>query len=169
MQKIIVTGRLGRDASVNESTKGGNFLSFRIASNHRRNGIEKTTWYDVLAFNYESRFKNMAKYLTKGSSVIVTGDYDDELEEYNGERRIRRTILVDSIEFNSDGSGKKEGDNSVDNAPNTATSASASDEKEIVVTATKRSPKKAVAVQKEVEEEVPAPVVEDGGEEDLPF
>ena len=104
MQKITVIGRLGRDASIRESQDGGSkFVTFTMAVNGRFRGVEKTSWYEVTAFNYD-RYKNMVKYLTKGSSVIVVGELDAVVEEgKDGVARCRRIITADSIEFNSNG------------------------------------------------------------------
>ena len=60
MQKITLTGRLGRDAAVRETQDGGKMISFTMAVNGISRGVEKTYWYDVLSFNY-SRYKNMVK------------------------------------------------------------------------------------------------------------
>ena len=80
MQKITIIGRLGRDASIRETQDGGKVVSFTVAVNGRFRGVEKTSWYDVSTFNYD-RYKNMVKYLTKGSSVVVLGDLDCDLDE----------------------------------------------------------------------------------------
>jgi len=167
MQKIQIIGRLGKEATVNEAQNGGKFLSFRIASNHRRKGVETTSWFDVLAFNYESRFKNMAPYLKKGSMVFVCGEFDDEIEEYNGEHRIRRTIVADSIDFVS--TGNSENSKKEEDAPSKAKTTPAPEEDdEPVVTTTKRTKKSAP-----VKENAPEPEPEDNGdadgEDDLPF
>lgn len=118
MQKITLIGRLGRDAAVRETQDGGKMISFTMAVNGIFRGVEKTYWYDVVSFNY-SRYKNMAKYLTKGSSVAVTGDLDADIEEgRDGEYRCRRNVTADSIEFNSNGtSGSTASDSTVEERP----------------------------------------------------
>lgn len=107
MQKAIITGRLGRDAAIRETQNGTKVISFTVAVNSRVRNVEKTSWYDVSAFNYE-RYKNMVNYLTKGSGVRVIGDLDADLETgSDGVTRCRRNIIADSIEF--DGSGTSSG------------------------------------------------------------
>ena len=99
MQKIILVGRLGRDAAIRETQEGSKIVAFTMAVNGRFRGTEKTYWYDVSTFNYD-RYKNMVKYLTKGSLVSVTGDLDTDLEEgRDGVTRCRRYVTADSIEF----------------------------------------------------------------------
>ena len=104
MQKITLIGRLGRDAAIRETESGTKIISFTMAVNGRFRGTEKTSWYDVSSFNYD-RYRKMVKYLTKGSSVIVTGDLDADIEEgSDGKVRCRRYVMADAIEFNSNGS-----------------------------------------------------------------
>lgn len=118
MQKITLTGRLGRDAAVRETQDGGKMVSFTVAVNGVFRGVEKTYWYDVVSFNY-SRYKNMVKYLTKGSSVAVTGDLDADIEEgKDGEYRCRRNVTADAIEFGlSSASGSTASDTTVEERP----------------------------------------------------
>ena len=75
MQTIIVTGRLGRDAKIYTSSNGNRFITFSIASNTKvKKNEENTYWWDVVVPSHSvERYKNMVEYLTKGSSVIVTG------------------------------------------------------------------------------------------------
>ena len=103
MQKITLIGRLGRDAAIRETQEGNKIVSFTMAVNSRFRGVDKTSWYDVSTFNYE-RYRNMIKYLTKGSQVVVLGDLDADVEEgKDGKIRCRRYVTADSIEFNSNG------------------------------------------------------------------
>lgn len=163
MQKITIIGRLGRDAAIRETQDGGKVVSFTVAVNGRYRGTEKTSWYEVSTFNYE-RYKNMLKYLTKGSSVIVVGELDADLDKgKDGVTRCRRSIIADSIEFNS---------NSTSGGTATTTTAEKTSSKsevevpedDAVVTRRKPTPKAA--------EPVPEEYSEDGDnapEDDLPF
>lgn len=99
MEKITLIGRLGRDASVKESQQGTRFLTFTMACDAYRSGESRTHWYDVTSFD-PNRYKNMLKYLTKGSSVTVVGDLDADIEEgRDGVTRVRRRVSADSIQF----------------------------------------------------------------------
>lgn len=103
MQKITIIGRLGRDAVVRETQEGRKVISFPVAVNGYHRGVEKTSWYEVMSFNYE-RYKNMLKYLTKGSNIIIIGELDADVENgSDGVARCRRYVMADSIEFNSNG------------------------------------------------------------------
>lgn len=117
MQKIILVGRLGRDAAIRETQEGSKIISFTMAVNGRYRGTEKTSWYDVSTFNYE-RYRNMVKYLTKGSLVNVTGDLDADVEEgRDGVMRCRRYVTADSIDFGSTGSSGSTSNDRSEEAP----------------------------------------------------
>lgn len=178
MQKITLIGRLGRDAAIREIQDGGKVVSFTVACNGRYRGVEKTSWYDVSTFNYE-RYKNMVQYLTKGSSVVVVGELDADIDEgRDGVKRCRRSVTADSIEFNSNGtSGNTRSNSSEASSEHKKSSRSASSEEvpadsEITVSSKKSASKKAAS---KVEETEPADPVEDGGgdegenPDDLPF
>lgn len=130
MQKITLIGRLGRDAAIRETQEGNKIVSFTMAVNGRFRGTEKTSWYDVSTFNYE-RYRNMVKYLTKGSLAIVTGDLDADLEKGNdGVTRCRRYVTADSIEFGPSNSGGTSNDRT-EEAPRSSRRRSEEEEPEI--------------------------------------
>lgn len=103
MQEITLIGRLGKDASVRESTTGNKFFSLAVAVDGRNKGVTVTQWYDVICFDV-SRYEKMLPYLTKGSSIVVIGELYADVETYvdanNKERaRCRRTVTADLIKF----------------------------------------------------------------------
>ena len=73
MIQLNVLGNLGADAEAKE-INGKKRISFRVASNRKRNGTDITIWVSVLA-DYEYH-KNLLPYLTKGQNVFVSGDGD---------------------------------------------------------------------------------------------
>lgn len=177
MQKITLIGRLGRDAAIRETQDGGKVVSFTVACNGRYRGVEKTSWYEVSTFNYE-RYKNMVQYLTKGSSVVVVGELDADIDEgRDGVKRCRRSVTADSIEFNSNGSsGNTQNSTVSESAPAEHPKATAKPTAEEVpadteVTVPKRSRKATAAAEPAPAPVEPASAPEDDGEnpDDLPF
>ena len=73
MIQLNVLGNLGADAEAKE-INGKKRISFRVASNRKRNGTDTTIWVSVLA-DYEYH-KNLLPYLMKGQNVFVSGDGD---------------------------------------------------------------------------------------------
>lgn len=161
MQKITLIGRLGRDAAVRETSNGTKVISLAVAANSFVKGVEKTSWYDVSTFNYD-RYANMVKYLTKGSSVIVTGDLDADIEKGNdGVTRCRRVVMADSISFNQSGnSGSTQTSEAKESAPMTSNPESDDDEPKVIAA---KSTKKAKAEDKEAVQTTQT------NDDDLPF
>lgn len=75
MKTIVIDGRLGKDAVLNTSKNGNQYLKFSVANTTFSNGQEKTEWFDVTTFN-ENLIKAKTPVLKKGSYVIVTGTWD---------------------------------------------------------------------------------------------
>jgi single-strand DNA-binding protein len=155
MQEITVTGHLGRDAQVRQSSNSGeNFISFTLASNTFSKGEKRTTWFDVVA-NSTKKTQNMVPYLKSGSNVIVIGELQASLYETpSGESRIRLSIYADRLEFN--GVEKKGDDNNGQTTKPTATKPTP---------AAKPAPKKA----DDEEITMTSAHTDDSSDEELPF
>lgn len=108
MQKITLIGRLTRDARIVETQNGNKFVAFTIAVNARTGTTEKATYYDVRQFNYNER---MAPHFTQGSSLVVIGELDASIEERDGNKYLRLSVLADSIDFNGGGSSQNSNQN----------------------------------------------------------
>ena len=95
MNRIVLSGRLTRDAEVN-TTKGGNtVVEMRIAVNI---SAEKTLVIDVSAWN--SIASNIAEYLTKGTKIIVDGMLNvDEYENKYGEKVTKYYVTASFVEL----------------------------------------------------------------------
>ena len=70
-----ITGRLGKDAELKYTPNGTAVLKFSVANGQRErvNGepTNVTTWYNVTVWGQQA--ENLAKYLTKGKTVFVSG------------------------------------------------------------------------------------------------
>ena len=111
MQKIIIEGRLGRNAEVKETVNNKKYIRFTMATNWKRGNDEKTTWYDVFSFN-QAYTGNIVKYLTSGSSVVVIGDLEPEMNEgKDGKMYMNLKVRASSIDFSMSYSNKKDDTN----------------------------------------------------------
>lgn len=100
MNKLLIEGRLGKDAEVRDA-KAGKFLSLTIAENQLVGKEKKTFWYDVICFNYN---ENLVQYYKKGSLLFITGQLTADVETgKDGVVRCRRKIVADAIDFLSGG------------------------------------------------------------------
>jgi single-strand DNA-binding protein len=75
LNKIMLIGRLGRDAETRFTTNNVSITSFSLATDHRYKGkngdwVNETTWHNVTAFNLSDYFKENLK---KGKKFYVEG------------------------------------------------------------------------------------------------
>ena len=105
MNKIIVTGALGRDAELKSLPSGKNVLEFSIAVNSGYGDNKKTYWWKAKIFG--DRAAKLAEHFVKGTKLLVEGV--PELREYEAKdgngKRISAEIFVTDFEFMG---GKKE-------------------------------------------------------------
>ena len=76
MKAITIVGRLTKDSEVQENERGG-FVKFSVAVDDGYGQDKGTMFFDV---NYNRT--QIAQYLTKGTTVAVTGEL--KAREYNG-------------------------------------------------------------------------------------
>lgn len=103
MVNINVIGRLGADAELIDG-KNGQFASFRLAVDDRKNGKKETTWFRVTLNG--DRAGKIVEYLTKGKLVNVIGtETVGTYQAKDGTTQISRDISASNVEFISVGSG----------------------------------------------------------------
>lgn len=98
MNKIIVTGALGRDAELKTLPSGKNVLEFSVAVNSGFGDSKKTYWWRAKLFG--DRAAKLAGYFVKGTKLLIEGV--PELREYekDGEgKKISPEIFVTDFEF----------------------------------------------------------------------
>tara|TARA_B100001142_G_scaffold327332_1_gene384718 strand:- start:1220 stop:1645 length:426 start_codon:yes stop_codon:yes gene_type:complete len=78
LNKVMLIGRLGADPEIKETSNGGRFATFSIATSEtwkdKNSGEkkEKTEWSKIVVFN-EGLVPVIQQYVTKGSNVFVEG------------------------------------------------------------------------------------------------
>ena len=166
MQKLTVTGRIGRDAQEKVSGNGGNpFVTFSLATNSKYKGEEKTTWYEIIMFP-ANRNKGIIPYLKKGKGVVVIGELDlSTYEAQDGSTRLRAQVIADSIDFWGDG-GQKSEDDSQQKPAAAKTETPPSDSKPAP---SLKAPKAASKEAPKVEEEISMRSDDTNDDDDLPF
>lgn len=124
--KVILIGRVGKDAEVKTFENGDKVASFSLATSQRgykkadgTEVAERTEWHNI-----NVRGKNAVdfteKWVKKGSGVKVEGEIRYREYEKDGSKRYITEIMTSDIQFFSFGSAKKDGDTQT----STATSAS---------------------------------------------
>jgi len=146
MVNVHIIGRLGADSEL-VNGKNGQFLSFRLATDDRKNGEKTTSWFRV-NLNGE-RAPKLLEYLKKGKLISVTGtETVSTYQAKDGSTQISRDINASNIEFIP--IGRENADGSV-----TTTQEKPA---EAVTTGTFKAPQASVAV-----------ATEKAPEDDLPF
>jgi len=99
-----VHGNIGKDIELRYGSNGTPIAKFSIAVSEKYNGEEKTTWYNCVAF--KTTAENLAKFFSKGSEIIVTGNMSFGSYEKEGQKFYTAELIIRTFDF----CGKK-GDN----------------------------------------------------------
>lgn len=100
MLQANVTGTIGQDAIIN-NTSEYQILSFSVAASQKKdkNNQYVTTWVKIVKFYPQGKAIDLAKKLTKGSKVAVSGRI--ELSEWTtktGDKKVDIQCNADYIE-----------------------------------------------------------------------
>ena len=98
MNKMILIGKLAKDAEIKTSGTGTTFAVLAIPYNYRDRDEQKTDWYKVLVFGKGAEACNG---MVKGTQVLVMGTL--KLEEYNGKHTL--SMITSEVEIISPASG----------------------------------------------------------------
>ena len=101
MNKIIISGRLVRDAELSyiasTSTPKMNF-SLAVERNYQKDKNNKKV--DFINFElFGKRAENLCQYVTKGKQILVEGELNIDNYEKDGEKRSFTKVKVDRLEF----------------------------------------------------------------------
>lgn len=101
MNKIVITGRLTKDVSVETTNNGLNYARFTIASktgNKDENGEKITEFYKCVA--WRNRAEIMAKYCKKGNLIIVHGCMQQrKFTNEEGKEQLAYDVIVEDFEL----------------------------------------------------------------------
>lgn len=100
LNKIMLIGRLGKDAETRFTTTNASVTSFTLATDHGYKGkdgqwVNETTWHNVIAWSLSDYYKDA---LRKGKKIYVEGrltkrDYTDK----EGIKRFVTEVVADKI------------------------------------------------------------------------
>ena len=105
INKVIITGNLTRDASLNALPSGTPVCEFGVAVNERRKNRQTDEWEDVPVFvdcnMFGTRAEKVAQYLVKGLKVTVEGKLRYSSWEKDGQKRSKLEVIAEELEFMS--------------------------------------------------------------------
>lgn len=101
MNKLIVSGNLGKDAEIKEAMANNRqFITFPIANTEKINGVDQTTWFQCFIHNQNIVGSTLINYLKKGTKVLIMGHPTAEIwNKPDGTNVITHTITVHQIEL----------------------------------------------------------------------
>jgi single-strand DNA-binding protein len=104
MKNITIAGRIGKDAETRNTQQGDQVTSFTVAVDEGFGDKKRTIWFDCSLWG--KRGEKLAGYLTKGSSVTVTGDLSTR--EYEGKTYLTIRANDLTLQGGRDAGGRQE-------------------------------------------------------------
>ena len=98
MNKVLLIGRLTRDAELSQS--GSTYAKFSLAVNRQfkdKDGSKKADFINCVAFGKTAEV--LTQYTQKGSQIGVEGSLQVSSYEKNGVKQFSTSVVVESIEF----------------------------------------------------------------------
>ena len=115
MNKIILTGRLTKDAELSFlPTVGIPKISFSLAVERAYQKDKNNKKEDFINREMIGKHtENLCQYVTKGKAILVDGELNIEQYEKDGEKRSYTKVKVDKLEFLSSASNEQREDNKI--------------------------------------------------------
>lgn len=94
--QITVSGKVGQDPELRYTPGGMAVLTFSVADTYGKDEKKKTTWHNVTVFGKLA--ENTANTISKGSTVIVVGRYEqDEFTKKDGTKGKSLKLVADEV------------------------------------------------------------------------
>jgi single-strand DNA-binding protein len=102
MNKVMIIGKLGKDAECKYTPDGTMITSFSVATSEKykdKHGekVEKTEWHNITAFRKLAEI--CAEYLKKGSQVYCEGKLQTDKWEKDGKKYSSTKIILEKMEM----------------------------------------------------------------------
>jgi len=96
MNNITIHGTVGQDPELRFSASNNAVLTFSVADNYGKDDKKKTTWHNVIVFGKVA--ENVANSITKGTSVLITGRYEqEEFTKKDGTKGKTTKLIADEV------------------------------------------------------------------------
>lgn len=102
MNKVILMGRVVKDAEVKQLSNGNNLIKFCVVTSKKwkdKSGEwqEKAQFHNVSGFG---KYENLAPHVTKGKVVVVEGAVEyDKVDKDDGSTVTYTTIMMSRLDF----------------------------------------------------------------------
>ena len=119
MNKLIISGRLTRDAEVRFIPSGTPVMSFSVANNTGFGDKQKTHFFDCSMFGKRAEGK-LKDYMLKGQQVVVEGEVSlNQYQKKDGTGGASLNVFVNNVELmgSSQQSGTQSSAPTIDKPP----------------------------------------------------
>lgn len=94
MNKVVLVGNTCNDIEVRKTQSGKSVCEFALAINENYGGENRTDFVDVQA--WEKTAENLAKFVSKGSKLLVEGKIRTSTYQNQDGKKMKRTVVVAS-------------------------------------------------------------------------
>ena len=94
MNKVILVGNTCNDIEVRKTQSGKSVCEFALAINENYGGENRTDFIDIQA--WEKTAENLAKFVSKGSKLLVEGKIRTSTYQTQDGKKMKRTVVVAS-------------------------------------------------------------------------
>jgi len=96
MNNITIHGTVGQDPELRFSASNTAVLTFSVADNYGKDDKKKTTWHNVIVFGKVA--ENVANSIAKGTTVLITGRYEqEEFTKKDGTKGKTTKLVADEV------------------------------------------------------------------------
>jgi single-strand DNA-binding protein len=96
MNNITIHGTVGQEPELRFSASDNAVLTFSVADNYGKDDKKKTTWHNVIVFGKVA--ENVANSISKGTSVLITGRYEqEEFTKKDGTKSKTTKLIADEV------------------------------------------------------------------------
>jgi single-strand DNA-binding protein len=96
MNNITIHGTVGQDPELRFSASNTAVLTFSVADNYGKDDKKKTTWHNVIVFGKVA--ENVANSIAKGTTVLITGRYEqEEFTKKDGTKGKTTKLIADEV------------------------------------------------------------------------
>lgn len=112
INKAIISGNIGRDPELRQTSSGTSILNFSVAVNDRVKNQRTGEWEDrpnwIGCVLFGKRAEGLGKHLAKGTKVAIEGKLRWSQWEHDGQKRSKIEVVVDEIELMSQKQGNQQ-------------------------------------------------------------
>lgn len=97
MNKVVLIGRMVRDAELKYTQSGTGVANFTLAVDRRFSKEREADFINCVAWNKTAEF--VAQYFKKGQMMALEGHLQVSSYEVDGQKRYKTEVIADAVEF----------------------------------------------------------------------